>query len=85
VNHTCNTQSIYDNQKSQEYEFKCLSSSSSTITSLNSKNVITNPSEYDNLMKNTYQQSDSLSPLNSNNNNIISSRSPLKVKFNENY
>jgi hypothetical protein len=73
-------QSIYDNQSKQEYEMKNLplieSSSSSTLTSLNNKNIITNPSEYDNLIKTTSQ----LHP-----NDIIISRSSLKVKFNENY
>jgi len=49
------TQVIYDHQTKQEYEMKNLliveSSSSSTLTSLNNKNIITNPSEYDNLIK----------------------------------
>lgn len=45
-----------DNQNKQEYELKNLlviksaSSSSSTLTSLNNKNLITNLSEYDNLI-----------------------------------
>jgi hypothetical protein len=73
--HHIHTQSIYDNQIKQEYELKNLliveSSSSSTLTSLNNKNIITNPSEYDNLIKNTSQSSEHLSTL--------------KVKFNENY
>jgi len=50
-----NTQLINDNKIKQEYEMKNLliveSSSSSTLTSLNNKNIITNPSEYDNLIK----------------------------------
>jgi hypothetical protein len=58
-----------------QYELKNLSviesSSSSTLTSLNNKNIITNPSEYDNLIKNTSQSSEYTSPL--------------KVKFNENH
>jgi len=53
--HHIHTQSIYDNQIKQEYELKNLliveSSSLSTLTSLNNKNIITNPSEYDNLIK----------------------------------
>ncbi|CAF4545580.1 unnamed protein product, partial [Rotaria sp. Silwood2] len=70
-----NTQSIYDNQSKQEYELKILSliesSSSSTLTSLNNKNSITNSSEYDNLTKDKYQS--------------FKSQLPFKVKFNENY
>jgi hypothetical protein len=58
------------------------SSSSSTLTSLNNKNIITNPSEYDNLIKPNSQTPETLSPLHSN--DIINSRSSLKVKFNEN-
>ncbi len=50
-----NTQLINDNKIKQEYEMKNLliveSSSLSTLTSLNNKNIITNPSEYDNLIK----------------------------------
>jgi len=72
--HHIHIQSIYDNQIKQEYELKNLliveSSSSSTLTSLNNKNIITNPSEYDNLIKNISQSSEHLSPL--------------KIKFNEN-
>ncbi|CAF1415616.1 unnamed protein product [Adineta steineri] len=54
-NSQLNTQSIYDNQSKQEYELKNISllktSSSSTLTSFNNKNIITNLSEYDNLTK----------------------------------
>ncbi|CAF4780457.1 unnamed protein product [Rotaria socialis] len=74
-----NTQSIYDNQSKQEYELKILSliesssssSSSTTLTSRYNKNSIKNPSEYDNLTKDTHQLSES--------------PSQLKIKFYENY
>ncbi|CAF2129301.1 unnamed protein product [Rotaria magnacalcarata] len=71
-----NTQSIYDNQSKQEYELKILSliessASSSTLASRCNRNSITNPSEYDNLTKDTHQLSES--------------PSQLKIKFNENY
>jgi predicted negative regulator of RcsB-dependent stress response len=50
---------IADHPSKQEYELKNFvlveSSSSSTLTSLNNKNLITNPSEYDNLIKTTFQ------------------------------
>ncbi|CAF1043480.1 unnamed protein product [Rotaria sordida] len=66
-----NSQSIYQ----QEYESKILSliksSSSSTLTSLNNQNTITNTSEYDNLTKDTYQS--------------LELELPFKVKFYENY
>ncbi len=72
------TPSIDDNQSKQEYELKNLSlvesSSSSTLTSLNNKNIITNSSEYDNLIK----PSIPLSSLNPN--DIVSTQSPFKIK-----
>ncbi len=68
-----NTQSIDNNQSKQEYELKNLSlvesSSSSTLTSLNNKNIITNSSEYDNLIKSSIPLS-SLNP-----NDIVSTQS----------
>ncbi|UJR09929.1 hypothetical protein I4U23_014151 [Adineta vaga] len=56
INTRNNIQSIYDNQSKQDYELKKLfsietSSSASTLTSVTSRNLRTNSSEYDNLIQ----------------------------------